>query len=155
MNTLITLLSIMTIAFFASYGSTRAATLLVSNQMKTRGNIPVFVTCQGLTHDKISKIVPSGQVSMIDIITPNAKNTASDENAAPAASRVPQLTSCVGSFNGEAHFWPAETLYGLYDSDKDSTECNNVCLVVVKDDGFYRWNNDKNAWNKITPIIWI
>ncbi|CAA7027747.1 unnamed protein product [Microthlaspi erraticum] len=144
----LTMISIMTLMLFS--GSARAATLIVSNQLHTRGNVPVFVTCHG-TIPKMSKSVPLGQVSLTKLITPVAGNNATDEKA---GSRVLQQMSCVGTFYTESHFGRTERPYVLYDSYIDSKLCKNACLVVVKDDGFYRWNNDKNVWDKIPPIIW-
>ncbi|CAF2120807.1 unnamed protein product [Brassica napus] len=71
MDTLI-MVSIMTLVLFVSSGSARAATLIVSNQMQRRANVPVFVTCQG-SIPRMSKPIPLGQVSLIKIPTTSGK----------------------------------------------------------------------------------
>ncbi|KAF8046472.1 hypothetical protein N665_3663s0004 [Sinapis alba] len=156
MDTLI-MVSIITLVLFVSSGSTRAATLIVSNQMQRRANVSVFVTCHG-TIPRVSKSIPLGQVSLIKIPLMTSGQDATDdispttgENDKPARSRVSQWASCVGTFGGEAQFWPAERIYGLYNSDKDSA----VSIVVAKDDGFYIWDTKKNSWYKARLIIFI
>ncbi|ESQ42258.1 hypothetical protein EUTSA_v10015539mg [Eutrema salsugineum] len=141
MDTLI-MLSIMTLVLVSGSGTSRGATLIVSNQMQTRDNVSVFVTCDSLLNPKLSKSVPLGQVSLTEIPTTAGHNATDDKSTHVAL----QQTSCVGTFyNG--------MIYPLYDSDKDSTVYKNVCVVVAKDNRFYRWNNDKNTWDVIQPII--
>ncbi|KAG2333501.1 hypothetical protein Bca52824_004681 [Brassica carinata] len=155
MDTLI-MVSIMTLVLFVSSGSARAATLIVSNQMQRRANVSVFVTCHG-TIPRTSTSIPLGQVSLVKIPPTSGQNATDDisptagENDKPARSRVSQWASCVGTFGGEAQFWPSERIYRLYNSDKDST----VNIVVAKDDGFYRWDNVKNSLYKCPMIIFI
>lgn len=132
----------MTLMLFSGSGSARAATLIVSNQMKTRGNVPVFVTCHGST-PKLVKSVPLGQESVIEI-PPNAGDV----------TDLSQGTSCIGTFYGEALFMPTQMMYALY-NHKVFTECENACLVAVKDDGFYRWNYGKESLDKIPPFYFI
>ena len=151
MDTLI-MVSIMTLVLFVSSGSARAATLIVSNQMQSRANVSVLMTCLG-TFPRMSKSIPFGQVSLVKIPPTSGQNATDDisptagENDKPARSRVSQWASCVGTFEGEAQFWPSERIYRLYkyNSDKDST----VSIVVAKDDDFYGWNNDRNSWDRI------
>ncbi|XP_010477463.1 PREDICTED: uncharacterized protein LOC104756551 [Camelina sativa] len=143
------MVSFMTMMLFSTSELTRAANLLVSNELHTRGDVPVFVTCHPAP--QLSKRVPLGQKSLIEIPT-TASNDTVDEKV--AGSRVWQPTTCIGTFYREAHFEMHERPYVLYESDKDAKECKNSCFVVVKDDGFYRWNNNKRIWDKIFPIIW-
>lgn len=149
MDTLI-MVSIMTMVLVSTSETTRAATLLVSNELQTRGDVPVFVTCHPTP--RLSKLVPLGQKSLIEIPTTAGDNAVDHEKA--AGSRVWQPTTCIGTFYSEARFGRHEKPYVLYDSDKDATECKNSCFVVVIDDGFYRWNNNKRIWDKVFPIIW-
>lgn len=145
MDTLITV-SIMALMLFAASGSARAATLLVSNQMQTRGNVPVFVTCHPIP--KLSKPVPFGQKILIEI----PASAGGNENA--EAFRVLPHTKCIGTFYAKAHdAEPYEMWYDLYDSDKEYRK--DSCVVVVKDDGFYRWNHSNIMWDKIPPKIWF
>ncbi|KAF2580370.1 hypothetical protein F2Q68_00000781 [Brassica cretica] len=64
-------------------------------------------------------IPPTSGQNATDDISPTA-----GENDKPARSRVSQWASCVGTFEGEAQFWPSERIYRLhkYNSDKDSTD---------------------------------
>ncbi|KAG7534892.1 hypothetical protein ISN45_Aa08g023980 [Arabidopsis thaliana x Arabidopsis arenosa] len=149
MDTLI-MVSIMTMMIFSTFATTRAATLLVSNELKRRGDVPVFVTCHSTPW--LSKPVPLGQKLLIEIPTTAGDNSV-DEKA--AGSRPWRPTTCIGTFYREAHFGRHETPYVLYNSDKDATECKNSCFVVVKDDGFYRWHNNKRVLDKVFPIIWM
>lgn len=136
----------MALMLFSRPGSVRAATLLVSNQMQTRGNVPVFVTCHPIP--ELSKSVPLGQKTLIEIPATAGNN----ENA--EASTVLPHTTCIGTFYAKAHdAAPYEMWYDLYDSDKEY--CKDSCVVVVKDDGFYRWNKTKMIWDKIPGHIWF
>nr|VDC79190.1 unnamed protein product [Brassica rapa] len=146
MDTLI-MVSIMTLVLFVSSGSARAATLIVSNQMQRRANVPVFVTCQG-SIPRMSKPIPLGQRKKMRLMISHPPLKKNDK---PARPRVSQRTSCEGTFWGEAQFVPSLRMYRLYDSDTDSA----VRFVVAKDDGFYCWNNDKNYWHKCPMIIFI
>ncbi|EOA22609.1 hypothetical protein CARUB_v10003277mg [Capsella rubella] len=135
----------MALMLFARSETARAATLVVSNQLQTRKNVAVFVTC-GPTPE-LSESVHVGQKTVIDI--PNAAGD--NENA--EASRVLSHTRCVGTFYVKAHeSAPYETWYDLYDSDKDN--CKDSCFVTVKDDGFFRWNNNKRTWDRIHSKTW-
>ncbi|EOA14606.1 hypothetical protein CARUB_v10027857mg [Capsella rubella] len=145
------MVSIMTMMLFSTSEPTRAATLIVSNELQTRGDVPVFVTCHPTP--LLYKLVPLGQKLLIEIPTTAGGDNAVDDKKA-AGSKVWQPTTCLGTFYSEAHFERHERPYVLYDSDKDATECKNSCFVVVKDDGFYRWNNNKRIWDKVFPIIW-
>ncbi|KAF8102320.1 hypothetical protein N665_0198s0033 [Sinapis alba] len=153
MDTLI-IVSIMTLVLFASSGPARAATLIVSNQMQKRANVPVFVTCRG-SGSTVYKSIPLGQLLMIEI-TPTSEANATDDitpiagkNDKPAGFRVSQEMRCVGTFMRKALFLPGQPWYNLNISNRGSVVCKNVCVVVAKDDGFFRWNNDKNAWDQI------
>ncbi|XP_056846922.1 uncharacterized protein LOC130497780 [Raphanus sativus] len=148
------MVSIMTLVLFASSGPAHTATLIVSNQMQKRANVPVFVTCQG-SGSKMYKPVPLGQLLMIEI-TPTSEPNATDDitptagkNDKPVGFRVSQEMSCVGTFYGESRGLRTQPWYTLKSSDRESVVCKDVCVVVAKDNGFYRWNNVKNTWDAI------
>ncbi|CAL9231240.1 unnamed protein product [Arabidopsis halleri] len=144
MDTLITV-SIMALMLFAGSGCARAATLLVSNEMQTHSNIPVFVTCRPTP--ELSKSVPLGQKMLIDI-----PSIAGDNEKAEGSTQLPH-TECVGTFYTKKNSGPYGMWFVLYDSDKDY--CKDSCSIVVKDYGFYRWNNNKKTWNLIPPRFWL
>ncbi|CAL9244318.1 unnamed protein product, partial [Arabidopsis halleri] len=97
MDTLI-MVSIMTMMIFSTFATTRAATLLVSNELKRRGDVPVFVTCHPTPW--LSKLVPLGQKLLIEIPT-TAGDNAVDEKA--AGFRPWRPTTCIGTFFTEKH----------------------------------------------------
>lgn len=140
MDTLI-MVSIMTLVLFSMSGSVRADTLVVANQMKTRGNVPVFVTCH--ITPKLAKSVPLGQVVLTEI--------PARDNVTDAAG----FRTCVGTFYNISDAGPYERPYVLYSSFKNYTESKKLYFFLVKDDGFYRWNDDKKDWDKIRPITWF
>ncbi|KAG2299913.1 hypothetical protein Bca4012_011482 [Brassica carinata] len=153
MDTLI-MVSIMTLVLFASSAPARTATLIVSNQMQKRANVPVFVTCQG-SASTMYKSVPLGQLLMIEI-TPTSEPSATDDitptagkNDKQAGFRVSQEMNCVGTFYRESRSLPDQPWYRLNSSNRESVVCKDVCVVVAKDNGFYRWNDEKNAWDTI------
>ena len=92
----------MTLVLFVSSGSARAATLIVSNQMQSRANVSVLVTCLG-TFPTMTKSIPFGQVSLVKIPPTSGQNATDDisptagENDKPARSRVSQWASCVST----------------------------------------------------------
>ncbi|KAJ0266611.1 Uncharacterized protein HA466_0005850 [Hirschfeldia incana] len=144
----------MTLVLFASSGPARTATLIVSNQLQKRANVPLFVTCEG-SASKMYKSVPLGQLLMIEI-TPTSKPNATDEitptagqNYKPAGFRVSQEMSCVGTFYRESRGLRKQPWYTLKSSNRESVVCKDVCVVVAKDNGFYRWDNDKKVWDQI------
>ncbi|WZZ21773.1 hypothetical protein YC2023_123160 [Brassica napus] len=153
MDTLI-MVSIMTLLIFPSSGPARAATLIVSNQMQKSANVPVFVTCKG-SAPTMYKPVPLGQLLMIEI-TPTSEPSATNDmtptagqNDKPAGFRVSQEMNCVGTFYRESRGLRSQPWYVLNSSYREPVVCKDVCVVVAKDDGFYRWNSKKNAWDKI------
>ncbi|CAA7027745.1 unnamed protein product [Microthlaspi erraticum] len=76
----------MTLLLFSGSGSARAGTLIVSNQLQTRGNVPVFVTCE----EGMSKSVPLGKMLLREIPTIAGNNTTD-------GSREQQYM-CLGTF---------------------------------------------------------
>lgn len=85
-------LQIYILMLFSTSEPSRAATLLVSNELQTCGDVPVFVTCQPTP--RLSKLEPLGQKLLIEVPT-----TAVDEKA--SGCRVWQPTICVGTFYSE------------------------------------------------------
>ncbi|CAA0404257.1 hypothetical protein ISN44_As05g021320 [Arabidopsis suecica] len=145
MDTLI-LVSIMVLMLFARSGSARAATLIVSNEMQTLPNVPVFVTCRPTP--ELSKSVPLGQKIMIEI------PSIAGDNEKVAGSRQLSHTLCVGTFYNKKNSETYGMWFVLYDSS-DKNHCKDSCSIVAKDYGFYSWNNNKKTWDLIPPRFWI